>query len=263
MALSNVMTGSVADREIPVIRRIGFQDIAAALREGLDDFLAMPSHAFFLVIIYPVLGLVLGRVVYGTAVLPLLFPLMAGFALLGPIAALGLYELSRRREQKLDTAAHHVLDIRHAPSFGAIIALGLLLMVIFLCWLATAQAIYVGTFGYAAAAAMPDFLNRVFTTPEGWTLIIMGNLVGFLFALLVLAISAVSFPLLLDRDVGAATAMLTSFKAVVANPGPMALWGLIVAVLLVLGTLPFFLGLAVVLPVLGHATWHLYRRVVV
>jgi uncharacterized membrane protein len=263
MALSNVITGSVADGAVPAVRRIGIGDIGSALRAGLDDFLAMPSHAFFLVIIYPVLGLVLGRLVYGTAVLPLLFPLMAGFALVGPIAALGLYELSRRREQKLDTAPVHVLDIRHSPSFGAIIALGLLLMVIFLCWLATAHAIYVATFGYAAAASMPDFLGRVLTTPEGWTLIIIGNLVGFLFAVLVLAISVVSFPLLLDRDAGAATAMLTSLKAVLANPGPMALWGLVVAGLLVLGTLPFFLGLAVVLPVLGHATWHLYRRIVV
>src|SRR5262249_37451426 len=111
-------------------------------------------------------------------------------------------------------------------------------------------------------ASISQFINDVLTTPAGWNLIIVGNVVGFLFAVLVLMISVVSFPLLLDRDVGAAVAMVTSVRAVLTNPVTMAVWGLIVAALLLLGSLPFFLGLTVVLPVLGHATWHLYRRVV-
>src|SRR5262249_13595959 len=154
---------------------------------------------------------------------------------------------------------HHALDIRYSPSLGAIVALGLLLTVIFFVWLAVAQAIYVGTFGYAPAASIPSFIEQVLSTPTGWTLIIVGNAVGFLFAAMVLAISAISFPLLLDRDIGMAGAILTSLKVVRANPLMMALWGLIVTGLLVMGSLPFFLGLTVVLPVLGHATWHLYR----
>jgi uncharacterized membrane protein len=136
-------------------------------------------------------------------------------------------------------------------------------MVIFLVWLGAANAIYVASFGYAPAASMPDFINRVFTTPEGRALIVIGNGVGLLFAVVVLAISAISFPLLLDRDVGAITAMLTSVRAVWANPLTMSLWGIIVAVSLAVASVPFFLGLAVVVPVLGHATWHLYRKVVV
>jgi uncharacterized membrane protein len=263
MTLSNVITGSQLSRPAPVVRKISDADLTAALREGWQDFSAMPSHAVFLVLIYPVVGLFIGRLVYGTDVLPLLFPLMAGFALLGPIAALGLYELSRRREMGLDVAAYHVLDVRHSPSFGAILSLGLLLMVVFLCWIAVAQSIYESAFGYASAASIPDFIGRVFGSPEGRWMIVVGNLVGFLFALLVLSISVVSFPLLLDRDVGAATAILTSIRAVIVNPGPMALWGLIVAVALVLGSIPLFFGLAVVMPVLGHATWHLYRRMVI
>ncbi|MCX5493614.1 DUF2189 domain-containing protein [Kaistia dalseonensis] len=263
MALSNVITGSDAARPAPAVRRIDDGDLAAALREGWEDFSAMPSHAVFLVLIYPVVGLLLGRLVYGAEILPLLFPLMAGFALIGPLAALGLYELSRRRERGLDTAAYHALAIRHSPSFGAILALGLILMVVFLCWIAVAQSIYVAAFGYAPAASIPDFLGRVFGTPQGRWMILVGNLVGFLFALFVLTVSVVSFPLLLDRDVGAGVAVLTSIRAVAANPGPMALWGLIVATSLVLGSIPFFLGLAIVMPVLGHATWHLYRKVVV
>src|SRR5205085_1797646 len=133
---------------------------------------------------------------------------------------------------------------------------------IFLTWIAVAQGIYVATFGYTPAASMPDFARQVLTTPEGWTLAIVGNLVGFLFAVLVLTLTVVSFPLLLDRDVGLAVAILTSVRAVLANPVTMACWGLIVAVLLLIGSLPAFIGLAVVVPVLGHATWHLYRKVV-
>jgi uncharacterized membrane protein len=222
----------------------------------------MPTHAVFLCLIYPIVGLLLARLTLGYEVLPLLFPLAAGFTLLGPFAAIGLYELSRRREQGLDVSWQDAFDVLRSPSRGAIAALGLLLLAIFLIWIAVAQAIYIANFGYEPAASIPDFLHQVFTTPAGSMLIIVGNLVGFLFALLVLTISVVSFPLLLDRDVGAVEAVLTSVRVVATNPLMMAIWGLIVAGLLVIGSLTLFFGLAVVVPVLGHATWHLYRKVV-
>jgi uncharacterized membrane protein len=263
MTTSETIGANAPVTDAPAVRKIGPRDLVDALKQGFADFWAMPSHVVFIGLIYPLVGLVLGRLVFGYDVLPLLFPLMAGFALVGPFAALGLYEMSRRREQGLDTSWKHAFDVFRSPSFGAIAALGLLLLIIFFVWLAVANAIYVATFGYRPAASVPDFLQQIFTTPEGWMLIIVGNGVGFLFALLVLMISVVSFPLLLDRNVGPAVAILTSFRAVLANPGPMALWGLIVAALLVVGTIPFFIGLAVVVPVLGHATWHLYRKVVV
>jgi uncharacterized membrane protein len=246
----------------PVVRRIGPADLIDALAKGWDDFSAMPSHAIFLCIIYPIIGIALAGLMFGYALVPLLYPLAAGFALLGPVAALGLYELSRRREAGLDVSAMDALDVAASPSIGAILALGALLMVIFLVWVAMAHAIYVGNFGYATPPSIGQFLHDVLTTPPGWNLILIGNGVGFLFALAVLAISVVSFPLLLDRDVGAAVAVMTSIRAILANPITMALWGLIVAALLLIGSLPFFVGLAVVLPVLGHATWHLYRKVV-
>lgn len=248
---------------IPAVRKIRPADLRDALRAGFDDFRAMPTHVVFLALIYPIIGLVLARLVFGYEVFPLLFPLAAGFALIGPFAALGLYELSRRREAGLDTAWKHAFDVVRSPSFPAIIALGGLLILIFLVWLAVANAIYVATFGYAPAASMPHFLERVFSTPEGWRLIVLGNGVGLLFAVLVLAISVVSFPLLLDRPVGPAVAILTSVRAVLRNPLTMALWGIIVALALILGSIPLFFGLAVVVPILGHATWHLYRRAVV
>lgn len=247
---------------LPAVRTIGVRDVLAALRAGFGDFRAMPSHVIFVAIIYPIVGLFLARLVFGYDVLPLLFPLMSGFALVGPFAALGLYEMSRRREQGLDTSWKHAFDVFGSPSFGAIAALGLLLVLILLIWLWVADAIYVATFGYVPAASIPDFFQQIVSTPEGWRLIVVGNGVGFLFALLVLLISAVSFPLLLDRPVGPVAAILTSVRVVLANPLPMALWGFVVALLLVVGSIPFFVGLAIVVPILGHATWHLYRRVV-
>src|SRR3954463_10050383 len=246
----------------PVIRTIGLPDLRDALRRGWEDFKAVPSHAIILCLIYPVLGLVLARTVLGYSVLPLLFPLAAGFALLGPFAALGLYELSYRRERGEQPSAGDALEVLRSPSFGAMLGLGGILMALFVIWIATAQSIYVATFGYEAAAGIPDFAQRVLTTSQGWWLIVVGCGVGFLFALVALCISVVSFPLMLDRHAGAADAMLISMQAVARNPVPMLAWGFVVAVLLVIGSLPFFLGLAIVVPVLGHATWHLYRKVI-
>ena len=254
--------GRSSNRARPIVRTIGLRDIKNALAEGIADFSAMPSHAVFLCLIYPIVGVLLARLTLGYEVLPLLFPLAAGFTLLGPFAAIGLYELSRRREQGLDASWQDAFDVLRSPSRGAIAALGLLLLTIFVIWIAVAQAIYVAYFGYEPAASIPHFLDQVFTTPAGRMLMIVGNLVGFLFALGVLTISVISFPLLLDRDVGAVEAVLTSVRVVARNPLMMAIWGLIVAALLLIGSLPLFFGLAVVVPVLGHSTWHLYRKVV-
>jgi uncharacterized membrane protein len=246
----------------PVIREITLSDLHEALRLGWEDFKAVPSHAIILCVIYPVLGLVLARGVLGYSVLPLLFPLAAGFALLGPFAALGLYELSRRRERGEEPSAWDALDVLRSPSFGAMLGLGTLLLALFVIWIATAQAIYVAVFGYEAAAEIPDFARRVLTTTQGWWLIIVGCGVGFLFAVVALCISVVSFPMMLDRHVGTGEAMVTSLRVTAKNPVTIAAWGLIVAALLVAGSLPFFLGLAIVIPLLGHATWHLYRKAV-
>ena len=245
-----------------VVRKIDLSDLGDALRLGWEDFKAIPTHAVVLCLIYPVLGLVLFRMVLGHSLLPLLFPLAAGFTLIGPFAGLGLYELSRRRERGEEPSAMDAMHVLRAPSFGAILGLGMFLLVLFGTWIAAADVIYVATFGYAPAASIPDFATRVLTTPEGWTLIIVGCGVGFLFAVAALCISVVSFPLMLDRHATAIDAIRTSLRAVRMNPFTMAAWGVIVAALLAVGSLPFFVGLCVVLPVLGHASWHLYRKVV-
>jgi uncharacterized membrane protein len=246
----------------PTIRRIRTADLKEILAKGLDDFAACRTDVIFLCVIYPVLGLLLARFAFGDRLLPLLFPLASGFALVGPFAAVGLYEMSRRREQGAVVGWADAIGVVRSPAIGAIVLLGLVLMAIFLAWLGAAWVIYALTLGPAPPASFAGFARDVLTTERGWILIGVGIGVGFLFALLVLAISVVSFPLLLDRETGLDTAVRTSVRAVAANPGPMAAWGLVVAIGLAIGSIPLFVGLIVVLPVLGHATWHLYREVV-
>lgn len=246
----------------PAVRRIKAADLRDVLARGLNDFAAYRTDVIFVCLIYPVLGLILARLAFGYDMLPLIFPLASGFALIGPLAAVGLYEMSRRREQGVDIGWADAFGVVRSPAFGAILVLGLVLLAIFLLWLVAAYVIYEVTLGPQPPASIASFVRDVFTTSAGWAMIVLGVGVGFLFALLVLTISVVSFPLLLDRDVGLYTAVSTSIRAVRANPGPMAIWGLIVAGGLVIGAIPLLLGLVIVMPVLGHATWHLYRKVV-
>ncbi|NKE44604.1 DUF2189 domain-containing protein [Roseomonas frigidaquae] len=252
----------------PELRRIGLEDLGTALRRGWADFLATPTQLMFLCILYPVIGLVAATLAAGGEVMHLFYPMAAGFALVGPLAALGLYEISRRREAGLPTSWTDVFQVLRSPALPAISGLAVLLLVLFTAWLWTADAIHAATLGtlptdprYNGGALA--LLEQVFGTAEGQRMLLIGHLVGFGFAALVLALTVVSFPLLLDRpQAGLGQAIGTSLRAVAANPLPMAAWGLIVAALLLLGSLPLFIGLAVVLPVLGHATWHLYRLVV-
>lgn len=246
----------------PTICAIDSNDVVDALREGWSDFSQNPTHYIFMGLLFPVIGALMLMIFSGVNLLPLVFPAVTGFALVGPFAALGIYEISRRREQGLDPTWDDARHVLHSPAIGAIFRLGLLLCAIFAAWLAIAYAIYGAVVGPYEPLSASAFVKDIVSTREGWMLIVIGNLVGFCFAALVLAISVVSFPLMLDREVSVSTAVQTSVRAVRANPGPMALWGLIVAVLLLLGALPALAGLAVVVPVLGHATWHLYRKVV-
>ena len=253
----HVIAGLDSTYVYPSVRKIGPADLKDALAKGVDDFLAMPSSLVFLGLIYPIVGLCLA----GYA-LPLLFPLMAGFALIGPFAAIGLYEISRRRELGLETSWVHAFGVVRSHSIFSILSLGLLLLVIFVCWQFTAQSLYVALFGTTRPESLGQFITNIVGTPQGWKLIVFGTAIGFVFAVVALSISVVSFPLLLDRDVDVPVAVLTSVRAVLANPFTMALWGLIVAAILAIGFLLLFAGLAVAVPILGHSSWHLYRKVV-
>jgi uncharacterized membrane protein len=249
----------------PAIRRISTADIWQSLRQGFADFEAYRSDVIFLCATYAIVGVVLARIAFGSDLLPLLFPLASGFAIVGPLAAVGLYEMSRRREQGAEVGWANAFDVLKAPAIGGIAALGAILIAVFLLWLVTAWIIFEATLGptLPKGASAAVFAQAVLYTPPGQEMIVMGMSVGFLFALLAMMLSVVSFPLLLDRDAGLDTAIGTSVRAVLANPGPMALWGLVVALGLLAGSALVFVGLMVVIPVLGHATWHLYRKLIV
>lgn len=246
----------------PSVNRIEVGDLREILAKGFADAGAYRSDVFFLVIVYPILCLAMAWVAFGLNMLPLLFPLASGFAIVGPAAAVGLYEMSRRREQGLEVSWRNAFDVIHRPAIGGILMLGVLLTGIFLAWLAVAWIIFQNTMGPALPDDPTVFLQQVISTDAGHMMIGMGIGAGFLFALLAMTISVVSFPLMVDRDTGLDTAIMTSFRAVAANPGPMAAWGLTVAVGLVLASIPMFVGLIIAIPVLGHSTWHLYRKLI-
>lgn len=261
--VSHVGHGDAGEIEVPQIRRLSMDDIRASLRAGVADFAACRSDVAFLALVYPLVGLLLAWFALDRTLVPLLFPLISGFALLGPVAAVGLYEMSRRREAGEEPQWSDALAVVRSPSFGAILLLGVALGAVFLVWIMAAHAIYALTLGPEAPGSLGTLVRDALTTGPGWAMILIGCAVGFLFAAAVLATSVVSFPLLVDRYVGLPVAVTTSMRVATENPGPIAAWGLIVAAGLVVGSLPFFLGLIVVMPILGHATWHLYRRAVV
>ena len=251
-----------AGQAVPAIRRIGPSDLWDALRKGMADVGATRDDVLFIGLIYPLAGLVLARLAFSLDLLPLVFPLASGFAIIGPFAAVGLYELSRRREQGMHVRWLDAFGVFKSPAIGSILGLGAILLTLFFVWLGVAYEIYLATLGSTPPQTVAAFERSLFQTGGGWTMIAAGIGVGFLFAVLAFVIGVVSFPLLLDRDVGMMTAIRTSLRAVGANLGTMILWGMIVAGLLVLGSLPLLVGLIFVMPVLGHASWHLYRKVV-
>jgi uncharacterized membrane protein len=249
--------------EIPQIRTLTLTDLRDALSKGWADVMAFRSDVVFVCLLYPVIGGVLAALALKGNFVQLVFPTLSGFALAGPVAAVGLYEMSRRREQGLPTSWLAYLDVIKSPKFGGILILSLFHVVVFLVWIMSADLIYGATLGPEAPVSIATFVHDIFTTGAGWAMIIIGMALGFAFSVAVLAISVVSFPMLLDRDVSLPTAVVTSVRVALKNPVPIGVWGMIVAGSLAIGSLPALLGLVLILPILGHSTWHLYRRAVV
>ncbi|WP_182087239.1 DUF2189 domain-containing protein [Aureimonas sp. ME7] len=252
--------GQRAAHPVPAIRRIELTDLTQALRLGWADFLRRPTHLVFLAFIYPLAGLAIAFGLTNSDAFPLLFPLVSGFAILGPVAALGFYEISRREERGEPTSWRHAFDALQSPARGAIARVALALLALFVLWLVSAKGLFALLAPETGTSSYLGFLGDLLSTPAGWTLVMVGHIVGFAFAAVAFSLGAISLPLILDRHVGAGEAMATSVEAVRANPRIMGTWGLIVAGLVILGSVPLLVGLALVLPVLGHATWHLYRR---
>lgn len=261
MAVATTVEAPTPSEPIP-IRSLSAADLSAALRDGWADFSEKRGDLIFIGILYPLIGLVTAVAATRSEALPVLFPLVAGLSLLGPLVSTGFYELARRREAGLESSWWHFFDVLKRPSLPSIGFVGAVLIGIFGAWMASAVLVYVVFLGPTPPASIGAFLATVFGTPGGWGMIVVGNLIGLVFAILVLALSVVSLPMLVDDHVDAGEAMRTSVAVVRGNPAVMARWGLTVAGLLALGAIPAFLGLAIVLPWLGYSTWHLYTRAV-
>jgi uncharacterized membrane protein len=254
--------GAADSATMPRIRRLYYSDLRDALRSGIEDFTHFRTDVIVLCLLYPAIGLCLAALAINGQMWHLLFPVLSGFALIGPVAAVGLYEMSRRREKGMESNWMAAFQVLKSPAFGAIFVLGLFLVAFFFVWVMAANVVYDLTLGPDAPVSASAFVQEVLYTQAGWAMIALGTGVGFVFALVVLAVSVVSFPLLLDRNVGLPVAVITSIRVARRSPGVIAVWGLIVALSLAVGSIPLLLGLVIVFPVLGHATWHLYRKAV-
>ncbi|MEZ5490971.1 MAG: DUF2189 domain-containing protein [Gammaproteobacteria bacterium] len=245
------------------IRKITVQDLLECLRKGYEDFSAKPGTAIpLLALYYPLAALALTLFAFNQEARYLAFPLVAGFTLFGPIVAVAFFGMSRSRQADEPMRWRTAFRFVHSAAFAPILALSVFMSVLYLGWLYAAELIYFGIFGSFALDSVSAFINQLFTSREGWLLIAYGNFVGFLFAFAAMALSVVSFPLALDKPVTSITAASVSVRAFTANAYVLGVWGIIVVALLALGAAAFLLGLTVVLPVLGHATWHLYQKLI-
>ncbi len=254
-------SGDAKWRVPPNVRRIGIAEVRTALRLGWRDFTSSRTDVLFLCAIYPLAGILFAVLAADNGMIQLIFPLTSGFALVGPLTAVGLYEMSRRRELGRDVSWLDGFAVLRSPAIGSLAALGAMLLLILALWLATAEAIYDATLGPEPPASLRAFAAALSSTAAGSIMIVTGIVAGAIFAAIAFALSVVSFPVLLDRNVSLAEALQTSLTVVRLNPGPMIAWAAVVVAGLVLGSLPLLVGLAVTLPVLGHSTWHLYRAV--
>jgi uncharacterized membrane protein len=253
---------SELSRNAPTIRSITVEDITASLREGADDFRAMPAFGMTIGAFFAAGGIVMLWVAYQLDLVVLLFPLLAGFALIGPFAAMGLYEASRRRDAGQTVGVGDIFAVRRATTSVNIFFLGFILLFALFVWTRVALLIFALFYGLSGVT-LEALLYDVFTTTRGFSFLIVGNAVGAAFAFVVFSITVVSFPYMLEKNVDPVTAVALSVSAVAKNFIPLAGWALFIGVALAVSWAPFFLGLIVVLPVLGHATWRLYKRMIV
>lgn len=255
-------SGSGTPSAFPVVRAATIDDIRTALAQGWRDFLAAPLYGLVFGGVYALGGLLVVSTVALLDMAYLAYPLAAGFVLIGPFIAAGLYEVSRRLERG------DALDWRGV--FGVIFAQGgrefawmaFVSIFAFIIWMYQVRLLLALFLGFQSFASFGAFLHVVFTTGDGLAFLAVGHVIGAIMATIVFSLTVVSFPLLLDREVDFITAMIVSVQAVVKSPVVMIGWAFSIVIVVALASAPFFLGLFVALPVLGHATWRLYRRIV-
>lgn len=247
---------------LPQISPIVASDIVAALKAGVADFTHAPLYGLFFGAIYATGGLIILAALTVLNKTWLIIPIAIGFPLIGPFVAVGLYEVSRRRAAGLPLNWREILLVIFSQRERQLGWMSFVILFIFWIWMYQIRLLLAIFLGFKSFSSFNSFLEVVTTTSEGFGFLAVGTLVGAFLALFLFSSTVIAMPLLLDRNVDMVSAMITSFKAVFASPVVMLGWGLVVAALVILAMLPMFLGLIVVLPVLGHATWHLYARAV-
>lgn len=244
------------------VNKITFNEIVDALGLGMRDFRRAPVYGLFFGGVYALGGIIVLLSASALNMSYLSYPLAVGFGLIGPFIAVGLYEVSRRLEtgQRLDWPG--VLGVIWEQRRRELAWMAFVVLFVQIMWMYQVRLLLALFLGFQSFASFPAFLEVVVTTPEGLMFLLIGNVIGAALSVVLFSLTVVSFPMLLDREVDFITAMITSVRSVVTSPVPMIGWALIVTVTLLISMLPFFVGLVVTLPILGHATWHLYRRLV-
>lgn len=263
---AGTMAGSVPDaaprRSDPKIRKIILADVGDAFAGGLRDFQSAPVFGLFFGGVYAIGGMAIVLSAFYLGLGYLAYPLAAGFALVGPFAAAGIYEVSRRLESGDELSWGAILNVVYAQRKTDLGWMAFVTVFMLIVWMYQVRLLLALFLGFQSFTNMNEFLDVLVSTPEGLMFLVVGNTIGLMVSLVLYSLTVISFPLLLDRDVDFITAMITSVRAVMSNPYPMLSWAAIVFIWLIIASLPFFLGHFMALPVLGHATWHLYKKVV-
>ena len=250
------------DTVMPTVNTMHFHDLRQCLRLGIKDFLAAPLFGLFFGSIFAAIGIMIVASLFVWQKSWMIYPFLIGFPLIGPFAAVGLYEVSRRIQNNSPLIWREILGIVYAQSHREIRWMAFVILFIFWIWMYQVRLLVALMLGDMSFSSMESFLNILMNTSQGLTFIVVGHIVGAILALVLYSITVISMPLLLDREDDFITAMITSVSAVLKSPLVMLAWGIFVTLAVLLSFLPLFLGLLVVLPVLGHTTWHIYQRAV-
>lgn len=252
----------VPRRPDPVVNTITFADVTEAIGAGLRDFQRAPIYGLTFGFAYFLGGILVLLTASALDMLYLTYPIAAGFALAGPLVSIGLYEVSRLIERGEPLSWGRIFRAIGTQTGKEIGWMSFVVLFVLIIWLYQVRLMVALFLGSESIATMRDFLNTVLTTAPGWTFLAVGHVIGAILSIVLFSLTVVSFPILLDRNVDFITAMITSVRSVAKNPVPMLMWAAIIAALLMAASVPFFAGIIIVLPILGHTSWHLYRKLV-
>lgn len=244
------------------VNRVGFGDLFAALKAGIRDFIRAPLVGLATGALFAAIGAVIVASLTVWQLPWLIYPFAIGFPLVGPFAAVGLYEVSRSLQTGERPRIRGVLSVIWAQRRREVSWMAFVMLFVFWVWMYQVRLLIALCLGLVSFASFGEFLDVVFTTPSGLIFLAAGHVVGGVLALILFSITVFSIPMMLEREIDIVTAMILSVKAVLQSPVVMLGWGVFVTLSILAASLPFFLGLLVVLPVFGHATWHLYRRAI-